>query len=223
MPDNETWLTQSFAEYLSGNAMDLLTPEESSGIGFSDIRCEWRRGAFLIPRRDGAILAEEGRPGQPADSVLEARGPLVIHMLRSLAGEERFFRILQRFLRESEESGGTTDRLRAIGEEVLQTDLGWFFEQWVRSGGIPKVHVSWRVEPTPDGGATLTGRAVQPEGPGFKRLRIPIVPTISGHAADALIVDQDRPVTEFRFALSEVPEDLEIDPACETLAVYRRW
>ena len=91
----------------------------------------------------------------------------------------------------------------------------------MRAGGIPKVQYSRHIEQLAGGRTTLSGTVRQPEGPGFKRLSIPVVAEIPGRDRQTFTIVQDQPVTNFRFELEGTPESVEFDPACDTLARYR--
>jgi len=91
------------------------------------------------------------------------KGSLVLHTLRYQLGDEKFFEVLRRFAYPTEESRKKTDGsqvrfvdtedLIALVNEIAGEDLGWFFEVYARSPGLPRVeyrledgvlHLSWR-------------------------------------------------------------------------------
>ena len=162
--------------------------------------------------RNSGSLAAAGHlygdvSGQARFCLLFNRGPRVLHMLRAAVGDERFFAILGRSLSEARLDLVSAELLRRIAEEEARTDLGWFFEDWIRKGGIPEVQVTFSVRPSEGGGFVLEGRAVQSPGPGFRRILVPIVLDYPDGTRDRRVFFQDSPATEFRFDLTEKPEE----------------
>jgi aminopeptidase N len=45
----------------------------------------------------------------------------------------------------------STEDFRRTVERHTKADMGWFFDQWVHSSGIPTYRVGERIEPTGDG------------------------------------------------------------------------
>ncbi|MBZ5637616.1 MAG: hypothetical protein LAO51_02545 [Acidobacteriia bacterium] len=220
----ENWLSESFAEYLAGLAMGAGETDERRVVGFKTMFAEWR----MYTARDCPDLplkAANSMGGPDGDRdrwcLLYNRGPLVLHMLRTMVGEEKFFAILRRYLEKANFGPATTEDLKAVASEVLKVDLGWFFDEWYGEGGIPTIHVEQKVEPGAGGGFVFSGRLEQPEGPAFKRIFVPFVLDYPGGTREAKVVFQDKPVKEFRYELREKPRKVTVDPSENNLAVYR--
>jgi len=142
-------------------------------------------------------------------------------MLRGIAGDENFFAILRRFLARAAQDGrGTTDLLESVAGEVLGQDMGWFFDQWVRHGGIPRIHIEYRIQPRVDGGFLLEGRSEQPADDTFKKMYIPIDLEMDDGSHERSTIIQDRPVTEFRIEPRAGLRRIQVDPDHDTLALY---
>lgn len=79
------------------------------------------------------------------DRHLYEKGGAVLHMLRGELGEARFWRSMQRYVRDNAgRSVETIDLIRAI-ENATGRNLRGFFDQWVFRGGHPdlKVGITW--------------------------------------------------------------------------------
>jgi hypothetical protein len=218
------WLAESVAEYLSGIAMGVAKPGLHRILGFKEMLAEWFAQSKLVKQAasiDGAVFLGGDEGEEDRIRLLYSRGPYVLHMLRVLVGNDRFFRILRAFLDRANGGPATTRDLEQAAARVLGTDVGWFFEQWIRQPGIPEIRVERQIERTPEGRAVLSGRIVQAEGPGFKKIHVPLVIEYAGGTQEAKIVFQDRPVTEFRYELPETPKDVRVDPSQNNLAIYR--
>ena len=220
----DVWLSESFAEYLSGLAMSASAPDERQAETFPQMFSEWQfqaRACKSVGSLETASMLGGENAYRDYRCLVYNRGPLVLHMLRTLAGNEKFFAILRRFLERGREGPVTTDDFRIAVEEVLGTDMKWFFEQWYRQGGIPEIKVDHRVEPAANGTFVLTGKARQAQGPAFRKIHIPLVLEMEGGARELRLVFQERPVEEFRFDLEEKPRKVSVDPYRNNLAEYR--
>ena len=221
----DNWLSESFAEYLAGMTMSAFQPDERQVKGFGRMLAEWQSNARLCAesgslRTANFLGGDSGRIDRYC--LLYSRGPLVLHMLHTLAGQERFVTILRRFL-ESARGGRkvTTEDFRKAAEEVLAVDLGWFFEDWVDRGGIPSVTVRHQVAVGGAEGSVLSGHVSQPPGAGFRRILIPLVLDYGANRREVRLVFQDRPEVDFRFVLSSPPRTVQVDPSHNNLVVYR--
>jgi hypothetical protein len=218
----DTWLSESLARYFAGLALDAARPD-GSPVSLPRLVADWRNAALAC--RDGApIEAASSLSGERGEKLgrclLEARGPLVLHMLRGYSGETGFVAIVRRLIERAGSGLITTDDFERSAEEITRKDLGWFFDQWYRAGGVPEVRLS-AVAGEEGGAPFLEGRAEQPGGGLFKRLRIPLVVDYAGGPSGTFLVDQDRPSIGFRIALAGRPRRIRVDPDHVNLAVYR--
>lgn len=219
---SDVWLSESFAEYLAGLAMGAAQADPRVAVGFPQMFAEWRFEARAC--KDTGSLETAALLGGPEaqrsyQCLVYNRGPLVLHMLRALAGNDRFFAILRKFLELGHGGPVTTDDFRRATESVLQTNMGWFFDQWVRRGGIPDIRLKYSVERR-GGRYVLSGRAEQAGGPSFKKIHIPFVLEMSGGRKELRLLFQDQPTQEFSFDLPDKPAKVTVDPAQNNLAVY---
>ncbi len=221
----DDWLSESVAEYLSGLLMGAASPDTRTAMGFPQMLDAWRQYARTVCRDAGPIEAAEMLSGPDAyekrSCLLYDRGPLVLHMLRAMAGDERFFAILRRVLAVGALRPVRTADLQAAAREVLKADLGWFFDDWYGKGGIPEIRVTYTTSPLPGDKPELTGFAVQAAGESFRRVLIPLLVEYETGAREVRLVFQDQPVTEFRFELPALPKKVRVDPFQNNLATYR--
>ena len=218
------WLSESLAEYVSGLAIAAANPDEAEVKGFPTLFAEWQFQARSC-KDVGSIETATMLSGPDAPRnyfcLLYDRGPLVLHMLRAMSGDERFFAILRLYLDRANMGTVTTDDFRKAAEEVLQTDLGWFFEDWYGKGGIPEVRIAYDVRESAAGAFSLMGRAEQTAGAAFRRLLIPLVLDYGGEDREVRLVFQDQPIEEFSFSLKKRPKKVVVDPFQNNLVTYR--
>jgi peptidase M1-like protein len=220
---SEQWLSESFAEYFSGLAMGALAGDDKAIYGFPQMLAEWRADAKICS--DAAPIAtanylggERGFPERRC--LLYARGPLVLHMLRTMIGNDRFAAATKKYLDKADMGPATTaDFARAVSETV-GTDMSWFFEQWVRGTGIPQVGVEQHLDRGQDGQYRLWGTMRQAGGPSFKKLIVPLVVDLGGRT-EVHPVFVEHPETKFEFVLAEHPKSVKVDPFGNNIATYK--
>lgn len=71
------------------------------------------------------------------------KGGHVLHMLRSLLGDDAFFKSLNHYLNNNAFKHAEVDQLRLSFEEVTGLDLKWYFDQWFFQAGHPDVNISY--------------------------------------------------------------------------------
>ncbi len=138
------------------------------------------------------------------------KGAWVLHMLRGVMGEQRFFAALRAYVSEYSYRNVTTEDFRAVCERSYGKSLEWFFKEWIYGVSRPTYRVSWT---TADDGASLTIRQIQTDAPAFT---MPIgvqVTTTSGVTRQ--VVWNDRSEQTFRIAVNGAAADIRnitIDP-----------
>ena len=101
-----------------------------------------------------------------------------------------------------------TDDLRRAVEDASGRELGWFFDQWLRRPGYPRVTVRWSRDPS--GGLTLRVRQEQ-DGAPF-RLAFPLeIRTGDGRTVRRVVRTDGREAT-VRMPLDASPEAVAADP-----------
>jgi peptidase M1-like protein len=92
------------------------------------------------------------------------KGAWVLHMLRHVMGDEKFFDALRAYVKQYSYSNVTTEDFRAVCERVYGESLEWFFAQWVYGVSRPMYRVSWVAA---DDHIALTIRQAQTDAPAF--------------------------------------------------------
>ena len=78
------------------------------------------------------------------DSHSYSKGCLVLSMLRYVLGDDLFFAGIELYLERNAYRPVETADFRIAMEEATGESLGWFFDQWVHSGGHPQYKVQSR-------------------------------------------------------------------------------
>lgn len=139
-PMLDNWLTESLAEYASGLAMAVAEKKiagegkkvRNATLDFSGMLAQWRGWADEA-RDKGSIRGANRIVGPLAGEyryfLLYGRGPLMLHMFRTLIGDERYLAVVRRYLEDADTGPTTTARFVKAARDVVGLDFDWFFEQ----------------------------------------------------------------------------------------------
>jgi len=173
----DQWLSESLAEYAAMmfvqstvkdgpkyfdeilNAYDSIVKGNIGG-GFSKFNRPWliemrsQSRARLGPIADG-YRASTGDMPQGYDIQAYVKGPLVIHMLRTLLrqkthNDDVFVQILRDWVHDYSGKLATTADFEKVVERNAPGDWSWFFRDWVYGAEVPTIRWSWKIEPDGD-------------------------------------------------------------------------
>jgi len=135
-----TWLNESFGTY-----SDYLYHRFEKGDDEGAVNLQDKLNAYLREAKTRYIRPivsdRYDKPGDMFDSHTYPKGARVLHMLRSLVGDEPFFKTLSHFLhRYAFDAVDTADFIRSV-KTVTGQNLDWFFDQWLYKPGHPVFEV----------------------------------------------------------------------------------
>jgi aminopeptidase N len=202
----DLWLSEGFASY-----GDALWQEASRG------RDAYRRRMAEFEARYLASDAVE-RPvlgPVPADltRLLDAnayqKGAWVLGMLRGLVGDSAFFGGLRRYFARYQGESALTAQLESAVEDASGRRLGWFFDQWLRRPGAPRVEVDWFWN-AGRGVLELDACQTQPGEP--YRLRVPVRLAGAGGKETTVVVRMEGRAATLRVPFAAAPDSVAADP-----------
>mgnify|MGYP001599085851 CR=1 FL=1 len=214
----EGWLNEGFATYA-----EYLWREHIEGADAGAIELDaWAETYFGEDggryRRPIATKVYD-EPIDIFDHHLYEKGGRVLHMLRTILGDDAFFASLARYV-EKHRHGAveTRDLARAI-EDATGRVMDWFFSQWVIDGsGHPELDVSCRWE-TDDNLAVISVKQTQKVEGRTPLFRLPVTLRFRVGGKD---VDHDVEILEqqqtFHIALPAEPEQMIFDAGKVVLA-----
>jgi aminopeptidase N len=133
------------------------------------------------------------------DSHTYPKGALVLHMLRTIIGDEQFFGILSHFLHQHAfDAVDTGDFIRSV-KTVTGQNLDWFFDQWLYKPGHPVFDVRSAWDPARRV-VTVTVAQVQDFARGIPVFRVPVsiaIVTAGGKVARTVWVREKTETFEF--------------------------
>lgn len=196
----DQWLSEAFAEYM---AMMFVRDTVKGGPKFFDeillsydgiLKGNFAGGfskfnrPWLIERN----TAERNRLGPighgyrastgdiPAGYTIQTyiKGPLVLHMLRSLLlfktnSDDTFVTTLRTFMKEYSGKYASTADFRRVLEQTTKGDWGWFFDAWIYGADVPSFTWSYAVQPS-EGAYLLTVNVERRDVPDGFSVPIPI-------------------------------------------------
>ncbi len=212
---NDVWLTDGLSRYAAA-----IYSEQADGI--SGLRREL--SDFAI----GALMYDDTDPigqAQHLDSysdqyisVVENKGAMVFHMLRSEMGDDAFTSLLHDFYAQHAGKTASIDEFEQMTAQKLppakpdqpKVNLLAFFSQWLNSTGIPEFNLEYIVYRTTKG-FKVVGKIHQP----LDTFRMPVDVRVQteGNPVDKSIM-VDGTATEFEVDTfgRPVPDGISIDP-----------
>ena len=141
----DLWLNESFATFfenqytghLLGWDEEVYERKEQADSYLSEDRNEYRRPLSTPRYRE---------PEHFFDSHSYPKGARILAMLMQVVGRDAFYRGIELYLKRNAFRSVETSDFRIAMEEATGRSLGWFFEQWVFSGGHPEYDVSYEWE-----------------------------------------------------------------------------
>ena len=207
------WLSEGFATY-----SDALWNEHKQGRPFL-VRHLQKYGLFYF---EGVLkmpaLLEPVGDCFPDNALYRQtvyeKGALVLHTLRYVMGDEKFFEALRRYAAEYEGKHSTLEDFRRVAESASGQDLRWFFDDCLRRKDLPHYTIAdLEVGSDPDGPYTVVVRQTVPGTEAPWRLPLDIV--LRGaegqeHVVRKATVDQE--VNRVVVRLPWKPQSAELDP-----------
>lgn len=148
---NDFWIHEGIGTYTQA----LYAEKLRGAAGYRQVMKEQRAGirnngalAPREPRSSGEMYTTEIWKDSPGGDIYN-KGSWVMHTLRWVLGDEKFFRVLRRFaypdpalekLTDGKQCRfATTDELLAIAEKESGVKLGWFWELYLRQAKLPRL------------------------------------------------------------------------------------
>ena len=217
---HDQWLSEGFAEFSGLWYMQLILKDNDLYFQMLD---QWRE-AILTNRK---YLFADGQESGPIwlgyrtsssttegdyDLIIYEKGAWVLHMLRAMMidlntmNEDMFTNMMRDFYTTYQGSSACTEDFQEIVEKHMQTDMDWFFKQWIYGTDIPEYHFSWNTRPVA-GDRHLFGCRIEQSGvPDDFRAHIPISLDFGNQQHARFRVWVEGPVTEHQLMLPEEPK-----------------
>jgi aminopeptidase N len=207
----DLWLSEGFATYFAG----LFVERYEGQAAFRDYMKRQREEYLRYERERNAPIHD--RDTEDLFKLLNPnnyeKGAWVLHMLRGLMGDERFYQAIQSYYRAHKGGVATTEDLRTACEAASGMNLKEFFERWVYQSGHPSYDVTWQWHTTArsknSGYIELTIRQLQRDAPFLMPLAVEV---FTAKGARRIVVNPTGKETKQRIPSLLRPTAVRVDP-----------
>jgi tetratricopeptide (TPR) repeat protein len=144
----DLWLKEGFANYSA-----LLFQESVSGeAGFSQELKDTAVASLLHEEKSTIRNAYQLQLYSPEyNSILKSKGAYVLHMLRSVLGDDNFFKVLKEYVYTFGFQEASIQDFKKLAEKISSQDLTYFFSEWIDQNGVPQIQYDYTTYRTKDG------------------------------------------------------------------------
>ena len=210
---DDIWLNEGFATY-----SEVLFFERFAGMAPGELLSRSYDDGNVDGNLGGTVTAED--LDQPFDDTgaIYRKGGWVLHMLRGVIGDQKFFEALRRYAARYAFSNASTADFRQVCEEVFGAPLDWFFQQWIFARGRPVYKVSTEISALQNGAHAVSVMLKQKQSlpiPGREAGNYIMPLEITIHYADGTsetrVVFNDKRKQRFDFTVSKQPASIGLD------------
>ena len=221
---NDIWLNEGFATY-----SEILFFEQFTGAAPGELLARSYDDGVVNGALGGTVTAEN--PEDPFDDsgAIYRKGGWVLHMLRHVLGDQRFFDALKQYGARYAFSNASTADFQAICEGVYGASLDWFFRQWIYAPGRPIYKMSTNISAADANGnytvSLVLKQKQSQEIPGRENGNYIMPVDITLHFADGTsetrVVFNDRRKLRFTITASKEPLSIGLDESHWILKTVR--
>src|SRR5947207_1086492 len=139
---SDIWLNEGFATYFQA-----MWDEHSLGRDdflYMDVKGNQDQyyRAWGLGNRRTIVTKNYANPDAVFDTYAYPRGGAVLHMLRTVLGEENWWRSINHYLTKYAHQPVETEQFRIAIEETTGQPMDWFFDEWLYKMGHPVFRVT---------------------------------------------------------------------------------
>ena len=154
---NHLWIQNGMARYA-----ELLYTENISGAGAMQDQVRNDYVEALTVEQPPLIQSARLEDYSPEFWAATAgKGAAVLHMLRTILGDENFFKLLKAVPERYAGKSINTADFQKMAEEVSGQSLNYFFLQWIESSGAPEFKMEWTMFRVGSKGFRVNGKISQ--------------------------------------------------------------
>ncbi|HET6370924.1 MAG TPA: M1 family aminopeptidase, partial [Nitrospiria bacterium] len=200
--------SEALTAYLTDN--DPAEPEAAVQGRSNRLHLLTEYSAIVNDKNDYPLSSFSEKENPVDQAIGYQKGAFVFIMLREMIGDEAFFEGLKRFARDWRGKVAGWEEIRLSMERASGKPLGWFFNQWVKQKGAPRLTGGATQHREKDGyRLMLQLRQDQKEKP--YRLRIP-VEVITSKGTERRTVDLETTQGQVTWTFSDRVEKVLLDP-----------
>jgi aminopeptidase N len=168
----DIWLNEGFATY-----SEVLFYERFYNLRAGELMSASYDDKQVYGRLGGTVTAENANNPFDDTGAIYTKGAWVLHMLRGLLGDEKFFNMLRQYAGAHGFANASTMDFQRACEAAYGAPLDWFFQQWIYAQGRPVYKISSEITALGGGNFNIFLSIKQTQGH-----------TIPGRPGDAALV-----------------------------------
>jgi len=206
---NHMWIENGMARYA-----ELLYTENVNGAGASEAQVHDTYVEALTVEQPPLMQSARLEDYSPEFWAATAgKGAAVLHMLRSIIGNENFFRLLKTVPERYAGKSINTADFQKVTEEISGQSLNYFFLQWIESSGAPEFKMEYTMFRTSKG-FRVNGKISQD----LDTFRMPVMLRIDTEGnPEEKKVDVAGTSTDFAVETFGKPKNVVLDPKGQLL------
>lgn len=218
------------AAFLSEGMCEYSDRLYREGAGGLTVRDSLGRHPLLRPlilrMQEGHDIPLQGKVDLRTATTQYLKGAYVHQMLRRIVGDSVFFRLYREYAQRFSMKKASLDDFRAIAEELSGKQLQWFFDQWVKNTGAPRLRI-YNVKRDREAAEWIVRGRVRLVGYDKFSDEVPVsVQTRSGVVAKQLWIGSDTAGmfhndVPFEIRTGAEPLSVSLDPQRETLEIRK--
>ncbi len=135
------WLNEGFASYF-----DILFQEFDKGVDVS-LKSIYDAQHNIVTsdigeKRRPSVCNTYADPNTLFDNRIYGKGACVLHMMRSVLGDELFWKAIRHYTQKHAHQPVETNDFKIAVEEATGYNLYWFFDEWLYKAGYPEFEIS---------------------------------------------------------------------------------
>ena len=213
---DDIWLNEGFATY-----SEVLFFERFAGLAPGELLSKSYDDGIVDGALGGTVTAENLDAPFDDNGAIYRKGGWVLHMLRHVLGDQKFFDALKQYRTRHAFSNASTGDFQQVCEGFYGASLDWFFKQWIYAPGRPVYKVSSDIssaDATGDYTVTIVVKQKQSQGiPGRENGNYIMPLDLTIHYADGAtetrVVFNDSRKQRFTLTASKRPVDVGFDEA----------
>lgn len=200
----DIWLNEGFATY-----SDALWQENLYGFEGLKSRMADFKNIYFGRHTGSEHPIYDPPPGHLFCTIEYEKAAWVLHMLRSVVGDDNFWKILKKYAQDYAYTNSTTEDFRSVCEQVYGAELGWFFNQWIYQAGYPTYQFGWGYSGQ-NRRVRVVINQIQEDFPFFE-MPVELRFTLPSRTVNKIVWVRDKN-NSFDFFLQEKPLDVLFDP-----------
>lgn len=207
---SDLWLSEGFATYFAGLMIQHYEGEEA----FQEYMKRTADEYFKYEKKNSTPIHDTET--ENLFSLLNAnnyqKGAWVLHMLRSVLGDDAFFRGISAYYNAHKNSTASTEDLRVALEKATGQNLKEFFARWIYGAGHPRYELIWEWKQTKRKEGVLTLNLAQTQKEEAFLMSVPLEVSTSKGVVRSSIRPSGK-LTVLRLPLTSRPTAVRLDPA----------